>query len=331
MERALYGPDGFYVAGEGAAGHFRTSAAASPAVRTVFAEALAELLQRVDTELGHPESLDCVDVGGGSGDLLEAVMAALDPRLGARLRPCVVERRRRPSGLAARVGWLDAVPELTGLLFANEWLDNVPVEVVVEEPACRVLLVDTEGTESNGPAPTPQEAEWLARWWPSGARREIGLQRDRAWAGAMSQVRRGLAVAIDYAHTVDGRPAYGTLTGFQRGRETVPIPNGLCDLTAHVAIDSVAAAGQDALRTAREVAVRSVVTDQRTALRCLGVSGRRPDYAADPSGYAAALQRASDSAELIDRGGLGGFSWLVQGIGLDPAAILPELSARSLP
>ncbi|MDQ3504733.1 MAG: SAM-dependent methyltransferase [Actinomycetota bacterium] len=331
MERALYGPGGFYVAGEGAVGHFRTSAAASPAVRTVFAEALAELLQRIDAELRHPEWLDCVDVGGGSGDLLEAVLAAVDPKLGSRLRPCVVERRRRPSGLSARVGWLDAVPELTGLLLANEWLDNVAVDVVVGEAAHRVLVVDTDGTESSGPAPTLEEAAWLGRWWPFGPRREIGLQRDRAWAGAVCQVRRGLAVAIDYVHTVDDRPVYGTLTGFQRGRETVPIPDGRCDLTAHVAIDSVAAAGQDALRTATNFAVRSILTDQRTALRCLGVSGRRPDHVADPRGYAAALQRAGDSAELIDRRGLGGFTWLVQGVGIDPAAILPELSARSLP
>lgn len=320
MDSALYGPDGFYVVGDGAAGHFRTSAAASRSVRTIFAAALGELLQRIDSGLGHPDALDCVDLGGGSGDLLEAVLASIGPELRSRVQPCVVERRARPAELAERVRWLDAVPEVTGLLFANEWLDNVPIDVVVDGP--RVVLVDPKGAESAGPAPTPEELAWLARWWPIGSRREVGLQRDRAWADAVSRVHGGLAVAMDYAHTEDGRPAYGTLTGFRRGRETQPIPDGSGDLTAHVAIDSVAAAGERAVLAGTGKPVRTVLTDQRTVLSSLGVAGRRPDYAADPSGYAAALQRASDSAELIDRGGLGGFTWLVQGIELDPAAIL---------
>ncbi|MBA2553236.1 MAG: SAM-dependent methyltransferase [Geodermatophilaceae bacterium] len=378
MERALYGPDGFYVAGEGAAGHFRTSASASVSVRGVFAEAIAELLDRVDAALDHPDRLDLVDMGAGSSDLLEAVLASIASGLRSRVRATVVERRSRPTKLSEQLRWLDAVPDLTGLLLANEWLDNVPIDVVVEGDAfgyaqargaaggeaatadarggpsafrdavspdiarratadagavagLTVLLVDPHGAESGGSAPTAAEAAWLARWWPSGSRREIGLGRDSAWASAVSRVRRGLAVAIDYAHVAEQRPAYGTLTGFRRGRETPPIPDGSCDLTAHVAIDSVSVAGEAACPAATSGAVRTLRTDQRTALRSLGVSGRRPAYAADPGGYAAALQRASDAAELTDPAGLGAFAWLVQGIELDPTAVLPEVSVRSLP
>lgn len=341
MERALYGPDGFYVAGAGAAGHFRTSATASPAVRAIFAEALAELLTRVDAALGRPDPLDLVDVGAGSGGLLDDVLDALGSRLRGRVRPVAVELRPRPVGLSARVRWLDAVPATTGLLFANEWLDNVPIEVVVaggvgvsglgggrvggDPSGPRLLLVDRAGVESAGPALGPEEAAWLARWWPTGARRELGLGRDRAWAGAVSRVLRGLAVAIDYAHLAGERPPYGTLTGFRLGHGTEPVPDASCDLTAHVAMDSVAVAGEDAA-VARGRSVRTLCTNQRTALRCLGVGGRRPDYAADPRGYAGALQRASDSAELIDPAGLGAFTWLLHGIDLDldldPTALL---------
>jgi len=317
MEHALYGPNGFYVAREGAAGHFRTSATASTSAREIFAAALGELLQRVDTSLGHPDSLNCVEVGGGSGDLLEAVLGSLGFGLRSRVRPAVVELRPRHPGLSAAVRWLDAVPDLTGLLFANEWLDNVPIDVLVDG---RVLLVDETGVESCGPAPATEETVWLARWWPSGSRREIGLRRDAAWAGALSRVRRGLAVAVDYSHTAADRPAYGTLTGFRRGRETEPIPDGSSDLTAHVAIDSVAAAGEHAVDSTG-LPVRTLLLDQRRALRSLGVSGRRPDFGADPGGFAAALKRASDSAELIDPAGLGAFTWLLQGVDLDPAAI----------
>jgi hypothetical protein len=36
----------------------------------------------------------------------------------------------------------------------------------------------------------------------------------------------------------------------------------------------------------------------------------------DPAGYLAALCRAAEEAELTDAAGLGGFSWLVQAVGL---------------
>jgi len=347
IDRALYGPGGFYATGEGAAGHFRTSASASASIREIFAEAVGELLDRVDSALGHPDPLDLVDVGGGSGDLLEAVLDSVGSSLAARVRPTAVELRPRPAALSAHVAWLDAVPESTGLLIANEWLDNVGIDVVVDD---RVLLVDVLGVESRGPAPTAEEAAWLTRWWPSGQRREIGLNRDAAWAGVVSRIHRGLAVAIDYTHVALDRPMNGTLIGFRRGRETDPIPDGSSDVTAHVAIDSVAAAGEEPVAAAGGVSVtaaggesvtaaggesvaaagqsprvRAVATmliDQRAALRALGVSGRRPDYDEDPIGYSAALQRASEAAELLDPTGLGAFQWLLQGIDLDPTAIL---------
>ncbi len=314
IDRALYGPDGFYLAGTGAVGHFRTSVSAAASVREIFAGAIAVLLERVDVALGRPDPLDLVDLGAGSGELLEAVLGALDSGLRARVRPTTVEVRARPADLSPRLGWRNDLPGLTGLLIANEWLDNVPVDIVADG---RVLLVDRGGAESPGATPTAAESEWLARWWPNGGRREIGLHRDLAWAEAVSRVERGLAVAIDYAHLAADRPPYGTLTGFRLGRETEPVPDGSCDLTAHVSIDSVAVAGEEAA-VANGRSVRTVLTDQRTALRRLGVSGSRPDYATDPGGYPAALQRASDAAELTDPAGLGAFTWLLHGIDLDP-------------
>ncbi|MEV5768855.1 hypothetical protein AB0L34_30400, partial [Micromonospora sp. NPDC052213] len=73
MDRALYGPGGFFVAGSGPADHFRTSVHASPA----FAAALLRLVEQVDAALGHPARLDVVDVGAGRGELLRALSAAL--------------------------------------------------------------------------------------------------------------------------------------------------------------------------------------------------------------------------------------------------------------
>ncbi|HCA86712.1 MAG TPA: hypothetical protein DEQ61_15225, partial [Streptomyces sp.] len=100
-ERALYGPDGFYVR-ERPAGHFRTSVHASP----LFAGAVAELLVRVDEALGGPDELALVDVGAGRGELLTGVLERVPRELSARLRPCAVERAARPDGLDPRIEWL---------------------------------------------------------------------------------------------------------------------------------------------------------------------------------------------------------------------------------
>jgi SAM-dependent MidA family methyltransferase len=318
MDRALYGPDGFFRRSEGPAGHFRTSVHASP----LFAAALLRLADEVDEALGRPERFHLVDVGAGRGELLTAVLDALDGDaahpLAGRLSPVAVELAERPDDLPERIEWAARVPRgVTGLLVANEWLDNVPCDVVrLERAGPRLLEVAPDGRERAAGEPDDSQQAWLECWWPGwsageqGQRAEVGLMRDAAWADAVASVRAGVAVAIDYAHAVDSRPPYGSLTGYAHGREVPPTPDGSCDLTAHVALDACAAA-------ARHVADWELGLDQRTALRRLGVSGARPDLAtasADPLGYLRALSHASAAAELIDPLGLGGFRWLVQGV-----------------
>ncbi|MFF0552792.1 SAM-dependent methyltransferase [Streptomyces sp. NPDC004311] len=304
MENALYGPGGFYVrsGGPGPAGHFRTSVHASG----LYAAAVARLLEQVDARLGHPDRLDLVDVGAGRGELLTGVLGALDPGTAARVRPYAVERAERPAGLDPRIRWVPEAPAgTTGLLFANEWLDNVPLEIAEDG---RYVLVAPDGTESPGGPLEEADAAWLERWWPGGGRAEIGRPRDEAWAAATATVERGLAVAVDYAHTRAARPPYGTLTGFRAGREVPPVPDGSCDVTAHVALDACAGPG-------------AVLLTQARALGVLGVSGARPPLAlasSDPVAYVRALAAAGEAAELTARSGLGAFGWLVQPVGIRP-------------
>ena len=149
MERALYGPGGFFHRPEGPAGHFRTSVHASP----LFAGAVAALLGEVDEALGRPERLALVDMGAGRGELLTGVLARVPDALAARLTPYAVERAARPAGLDPRITWTDTPPRgVTGLLFANEWLDNVPVEVAEcdEDGVARRVLVTEDGRERLG-------------------------------------------------------------------------------------------------------------------------------------------------------------------------------------
>ncbi|MET8368511.1 SAM-dependent methyltransferase [Micromonospora profundi] len=182
----------------------------------------------------------------------------------------------------------------------------------------------TSGSESGfRPARPAQGSSLTARSRPGcpetpngNARAEIGRSRDEAWAAAVQKIERGLAVAVDYGHLRESRPVDGTLTGYRGGRQVPPVPDGSSDVTAHVAMDSVASAG-----AAVALCAYSLVS-QSEALRALGADGGRPPLSlagTDPAGYVRALAAASAVAELTDPAGLGGHLWLRQPVGIELA------------
>jgi SAM-dependent MidA family methyltransferase len=314
-QAALYGPDGFFRRPEGPAGHFRTSVHASP----LFAGALLRLARAAGTDT-------VIDVGAGRGELLRT-LHHLDPSLTLH----GVDLADRPPRLPSAVSWSAQLPADTiGLLVANEWLDNVPLDVVEQSTdGPRLVEVDpATGTERLAGAPEPDDISWLDRWWPldePGDRAEIGRPRDAAWAAAIGSLRCGLAVAIDYTHELGARPAYGTLCGYRDGRAVPAVPDGSCDITAHVALDACAAAGQEA------GAAATLRATQRDALRALGVRGARPSLElaqTAPMAYLQKLQHAGEEAELLDPGGLGGFGWLVQCVGVPLPLAFEACSSR---
>ncbi|MEV6285279.1 SAM-dependent methyltransferase [Kribbella sp. NPDC051770] len=275
-EDALYGPDGFYRR-ERPAAHFRTSVHASP----LFAGALVRLAREIGAD-------HLTDIGSGSGELGAAV------------------RQLAPDLAVTGIELDDELPStLSGLVIANEWLDNVPCAVAEldDSGVPRYVLEDL----SLGPVVEGNERAWLNTWWPlaePGDRAEIGTTRDSAWSGVLDRLDDGLAVAIDYGHLRSSRPPYGTLTGFRHGRECEPVLDGSCDITAHVALDSLG----------------GTITTQRDALLALGVSAARPDHAlasSDPQRYVAELSSAGEAAELLDPAGLGAFGWVWTGSGPD--------------
>jgi len=287
-ERALYAEGGFFRTSR-PADHFRTSVHVG-----AFAGAIAELVRRT-------ESPTVVDVGAGSGELLEALRLLV----GDDVELIGVEVSDRPDTLHERIEWLPALPDrVEGLLIANEWLDNVPCEVVEldDQGVVREVLVDpTTGEETLGDA---YDSPWLRDWWPltqPGERAEVGDARDAAWADAVSRVK-GTTIAIDYGHTRGDRPPFGTLRSYAGGREVDVVPDGSRDITAHVAVDSVAAA------------VGATLLRQHDALARLGLAGARPPLElahSDPSAYMRGLAAAGEAGELMASGGLGDFWWLV--------------------
>jgi SAM-dependent MidA family methyltransferase len=294
---ALYGPAGFYRRPEGPAGHFRTAAHAGPGI---LAAALVRLARDADCA-------GVLDVGAGRGELLTALARHDDGRAPLRLHG--VDLVDRPALLPPQVGWSRAdrgVPYAAfdrALVVAWELLDTVPCPVleVDEDGQARRVLVDARtGRERLGGLPDDEERHWCARWWPldgaaPGTRAEVGAPRDAWWQGhvrLLSRVGAGLLLGVDYAHTVATRPSLGTLSGYRSGRLVPPVPDGSCDVTAHVALDSVQAAGRAA------GASPGVLLRQDDALLALGATRDRPG-----------------AEELLDAGGLGGFTWLLQGVG----------------
>ncbi|MFI6332305.1 SAM-dependent methyltransferase [Micromonospora chersina] len=332
MSSALYGPDGFFVSGPGPAAHFRTSVHASP----IFVSCLLRLLSSLDAALGHPARFDLVDVGAGRGELLRSLSVAVGVSgeatgpatlgsspaatvpLAQRVRLVAVEKAPRPTDLPPEIEWVDEIPQgITGLLVATEWLDNVPLDLAVHtSDGWRYLLVNpATGEESTGDPVSPEDTAWLDHWWPSPAPTpaEIGRSRDEAWADAVGRLDRGVALGVDYGHLRSGRPVGGTLTGYRGGRQVSPVPDGSCDVTAHVAMDSVASAGERVARCAY------TLVSQREGLRALGADGGRPPLSLaswDPAGYLRALAAATAVAELTDPAGLGGHWWLLQPVGV---------------
>ncbi len=288
----------------------------------LFADAVARLLLRVDEALGHPEPLDLVDVGAGEGELLTGVLAALRTReaaggeVAARLRPVAVERRARPARLDPAIGWQQELPEpgtCTGGCCSptSGWTTSPWTSPSTTRRAPRGWCWWSRTVPSG---PVPRCPARTRTGWPAGGRprRTVrtargprsGIRGTPRGARAASALRRGAAVAVDYAHRRADRPPFGTLTGFRAGHDCRPVPDGSCDLTSHVALDAVAAAAPGS----------STLLTQRAALRALGVTGRRPPLSlasGDPAAYVRELGAAGAAAELLDPGGLGGFGWLV--------------------
>lgn len=313
MAEALYGPAGFFRT-SAPSDHFRTSPHASP----LFAAALLRLAEENGLRA-------VVDVGAGGGELLGA-LRRLDPTI----RLVGVELADRPSTLADSIAWSPELPaDVDGLVVANEWLDNVPLDIAEVDTAgvARVVAVEpVRGTESLDAPVRDRDRTWLDTWWPlsgaaPGTRAEIGWPRDDAWADCVGRLRRGIAVAIDYTHSTDTRPAYGSLTGYHGGRPVEPVPDGSRDLTAHVAIDAcAAAAGVAGTATAVDRTVdETLLITQREAIRALVPSPETParELAHDaPAAYLDALSKVGEYVELCDPAGLGGYTWLVHSRGI---------------
>ena len=155
MERALYGPGGFYEDPPvGTSGDFVTS----PHVHPVFGAMLGAAVAELFACLGEPEPIRIAEVGAGDGTLATQVLGALagrdvdyeaiDVSAGARSALAAIDGVRAGATLSA-------APHV---VIANELLDNLPFRRVRGDREVRVgvdgdRFVEIEAAWGDDPYP----------------------------------------------------------------------------------------------------------------------------------------------------------------------------------
>jgi SAM-dependent MidA family methyltransferase len=226
MELCLYDPElGYYSRHAeqfGKAGDFYTSSD----VHAVFGRLLARQFDEMWRALGTPQNIVVKELGPGRGlfaqDVLDwsekkfpgffaALRYVLDERSPAlRQRIGVTLSRHLESGKALLSSADVSAPTI---VFANEFFDALPVEILSSEGSLRIAARDGRLVEAWAP-PSPEELEFLDRYSihpEPGERVEVALQSQTHMRAAAS-LERGFAVIIDYGYTRDEQ-----LAGRHRG------------------------------------------------------------------------------------------------------------------
>ncbi|KGX79368.1 S-adenosyl-L-methionine-dependent methyltransferase family protein [Burkholderia pseudomallei MSHR435] len=269
MERVLYTPGlGYYSGGAqkfGRRGDDGSDFVTAPELSPLFAQTLA---RPVAQALAASGTRRVMEFGAGTGQLAAELLNAL-AALGVELDEYAIvdlsgELRARQretldeqaSGAAARVRWLDALPErFEGVIVGNEVLDAMPVQLVAKHAHgwCeRGVSLGDAGAFAFADRPLAR-AEDAARLAALDADEGYVTETHDAAAAFVGTVcamlARGAALFIDYGfprHEYYHRQrAQGTLMCHYRHRahgDPFVYP-GLQDITAHVEFSAVYEAG----------------------------------------------------------------------------------------
>jgi SAM-dependent MidA family methyltransferase len=269
MDMCLYDPDlGYYAAHAeqfGKAGDFYTSSD----VHAVFGRLLARQFDEMWRVLGAPAALQIVELGPGRGlfaqDVLDwaekkfpeffaavrYVLVEASPALRVRLEETL--QRRIATGKAEILNQLPAQLSAPAIIFANEFFDALPVEVVSHRGQLRVGCDEDRFVESFV-QPSAEALEYLDRYSvhpEAGERVEAALTAQEYMRSIAQRLHRGFVIVIDYGYTRDEQLAgrhRGTVTAFRHhtvSASPFEAP-GEQDITAHVNFTALRAAGEAA-------------------------------------------------------------------------------------
>ena len=270
MELCLYEPGrGYYAKSKeqfGKAGDFYTSSD----VHAVFGRLMARQFEEMWRVLGSPDQIEIVELGPGRGLFARDVLdwsrqkfpdffralhytlvessAALREKLAFTLGEYIAGGKASIAGDVASYVSTENV-----IVFANEFFDALPVEVLSNHGAMRVGWEAGRFVESFVSA-SAAEMEYLDRYSvhpEEGERVEVGLEAQRWMPRIAAATPRGFVVIIDYGYTREellaGRHR-GTVMCYRR-HSTSENPYeapGEQDITAHVNFTALRAAGEQA-------------------------------------------------------------------------------------
>jgi SAM-dependent MidA family methyltransferase len=275
MEICLYDPASGYYSRRaeqfGKAGDFYTSSD----VHAVFGRLLARQFDEIWRALDRPPEIEILELGPGRGlfardvldwsnkkfpDFFAALTYTLQetsPALRAKLQ--VALREHLDAGRAAvPEGQLTGpcrtlAPETPLIVFANEFFDALPVEILGTAGKLHIALEDKRLREAWLP-PLDEDLEFLDRYGvhpEANERIEVPIAAQQ-WAQQIVQsIPYGLLLIIDYGYTRNQQLAgrhRGTLMAY-RHHSASPDPYqapGEQDLTAHVNFTALAAACEQA-------------------------------------------------------------------------------------
>jgi SAM-dependent MidA family methyltransferase len=286
MELCLYdSTHGYYSRNAeqfGKAGDFYTSSD----VHAVFGRLMARQFDEMWRALGSPEKITIVELGPGRGlfaeDVLDwsekkfpeffravrCVLVEASPALRQRMEATLARHIER--GIATLIApdgvWVaqrfsaannspsqagPLAPEVPTILFANEFFDALPVEILSPQGTLRIDTREERFVETWTPS-SPDELEFLDRHSihpEPGERVEVQLMAQRYMRQIASTIDRGFLITIDYGYTraeqLAGRHR-GTLKAIRQhsvSANPYEAP-GEQDITADVNFTALAAAAE---------------------------------------------------------------------------------------
>ncbi|MEL6891283.1 MAG: SAM-dependent methyltransferase [Actinomycetota bacterium] len=314
MHDALYGSGGFYTRPDGGFAGRRGDFLTSPEIGPLFGAVIARVVDAEWRRLGEPDDFGVVDVGAGPGTLARSVLAAR-PRCLAdgehryvAVEVSAAQRERHPDSITS----IDVLPDgpLTGVVLANELLDNLPFRLAVHDDGWREAFVDlsdpTAPTERLS-APFDPVPTVLPSSASIGARAPLVDRASRWVEDVLERLARGRLIVFDYgvARTAElamrpWRDWLRTYRGNERGEHYLRSP-GSQDITTDVPFDQLPE--PDSLRSQAQFL-------QLHGIDELVEDGRRvwSEQAARPGLEALTMRsRISEAEALLDAAGLGSF------------------------
>jgi len=252
----------------------------APELTQVFGEVLGGWARIVWQMLGAQENIILAEAGPGRGTLMADALRVFGP---AEVHFIETSPRLRAEQSARVPGaiWHDALsdlPDAPMILFANEFLDALPVRQFIRRAAgwMERYVADGQYLEQPTDFPLPDD--------PEGSVREIN-EPAQAFIEQLAR-RRAVALLIDYGPAASA--AGESVQAIRHGKYANPLANpGSADLTAHVDFAGLAAA---AVRTGADV---QGPVKQNAFLTALGLHARTDKLAQKSPHLAANLRLAA--------------------------------------